>query len=95
MAETWLQKTIDVPATVDDLMARYGAEQIDSITSTETYELAKAALALALNDALNEMPSKRQARRAASRLFSKLLNGLPVVFLLGYDQRAKEKGDAP
>ena len=93
--DNWLQKTVDVPKAVDDLMARYGAEQIDSITSTETYELAKAALALALNDGLGEMPSKRQARKAAKVLFDKLLNGLPVVFLLGYDQRAKEKSDAP
>lgn len=94
MSENWLQKTIDVPAAVDDLMARYGPEQIESITSTETYEMAKAALALALNDALNEMP-KKCARRSASGLFDKLLNGLPVVFLLGYDQRAKENGNAP
>jgi len=95
MSETWLQKTVDVPKAVDDLLARYGTEQIDSITGTGAYEMAKAALALALNDALNEMPSKRQARRAAGKIFNKLLNGLPVVFLLGYDQACKERDHAP
>jgi len=94
MSENWLQKTVDVPKADDDLMGRYGPEQIDSITSTETYELAKAALALALNDGLSQMP-KKAARRAAKGLFDKLLNGLPVIFLLGYDQACKERGKAP
>jgi len=93
--DNWLQKTVDVPKAVDDLMARYGTEQIDSITSTEAYTMAKAALALALNDGLNGMPSKRQARKAAKVLFDKLLNGLAVAFMLGYDQACTERGKAP
>lgn len=96
MTENWLQKTVDVPGVVDDLLARYGPEQIDSITSSEQYELAQAALALALNDGLGEMGvPQRKRRRAAQPLFDKLLNGLPVTFMLGYDQARKEQGDAP
>ena len=95
-SESWLQKTIDVPGVIDDLMARYGPEQIDSITSSEQYELAKATLALALNDGLGEMGgTSRKRRRAARPLFDRLLNGLPVIFMLGYDQARKEHGDAP
>lgn len=94
--DNWTQKTVDVPAAVDDLMARYGPEQIDSITSGDVYKLAQAALALALNDGLNATGgTRRKARRAAGPLFDKLLNALPVIFMLGYDQARKEQGDAP
>lgn len=87
---------MDVPAAVDDLMARYGTEQIDSITSSEQYELAKATLALALNDALNASGgTTRKKRRAAAPLFDKLLSGAAVIFMLGYDQARREQGDAP
>jgi len=92
----WLEKTGDVSEAVDDLLARYGTEQIDSITSSEQYLLAQATLALALNEALNAAGgTDRKKRRAAGPLFDKMLNGLPVIFMLGYDQAKKEEGNAP
>lgn len=95
MSDNWMQKTVEISGVVDDLLARYGPEQIESITSSETYKLATAALALALNDGLGQMGTRRKARRAAEPLFDKLLNGLPVIFMLGYDQAKKENGNAP
>ena len=96
MTDNWLQKTIDVPATVDDLIARYGTEQIDSITLSEAYKLAQATIALALNDGLQAAGgSMRRRRQMAGALFDKLLNGVAVVFMLGYDQARKEDSNAP
>ena len=95
MTQDWLQKTADVPAVIDDFMARYGTEQIESITGGEPYEIAKAALALALNLGLNEIGGTgRKRRRAAPRLFDQLLNALPVIFMLGYDQAKQEHDGA-
>jgi hypothetical protein len=95
MTQDWLQRTADVSGAVDDLLARYGEEQIDSITSSDQYELAKATLALALNDGLNAAGgTSRKRRRAAGPLFDKMLNGLAVIFMLGYDQAKRESGDA-
>jgi len=96
MTQSWLQRTADVPAVIDDLMARYGTEQIESITASEQYEIAKAALALALNMGLDATGgTNRKRRRAAAPLFDKLLNALPVVFMMGYDQAKQESGNAP
>ena len=96
MTQEWLEKVIDVGPTVNDIMARYGTEQIDAISSSEQYKIAQAALALALNEGLNRMGgATRKKRRASTPLFDELLNALPVVFMLGYDQARKEQGNAP
>ena len=92
----WLQRTAEVPATADDLLEHYGVEQIDSITRGKSYELAKATLALALNDGLDATGGTScKKRRAAGPLFDHLLNAVAVVYMLGYDQAKRENGNAP
>lgn len=91
MAENWLQKTIETPRVIDGLIARYGKERIDELTSGETFKDAAAAMALALSEALDQTNLSRRKRRAAGiAMIDAIMTGASVVFLLGHALAGKE-----
>lgn len=92
MTENWVQKTGDVQGILNRLGQEY---DIDSVCSGETYEVVKAMMALAANQAVNETGfTPRKKKRVISKMANWLMNGAVAVFMLGYDTAKKEKPDA-
>lgn len=90
----WLKETSAVPAAVNALIEQYTTEGINEITSGREYRQAQAVIALALNEALSKVRlSDRKRCQFGPQMINDLLNGVSVVFMLGYDcAKSRENG---